>query len=175
MRLRDLPAEVRSLQLIHDLAKGDDEMGGIDPSTEQPGRPVHPDFIQAMEEGLEHGREKGWTWWDAPPEDAEPGMVMGSLVNELKKHYDNLEITLKEWYRGRGKVKVIREKAGNLANLAMMIADATGSLGYFPGEKDKPQVEPPTSASNSMGAKEDPASTGGGKVQEDTTPGTEGG
>ncbi len=83
-------------------------------------RPVDPDFIMAMNEKLEHGRlcgrddyDEGW------PLHPYPGFLFDRLIEEVG---ELMRAVL------TGTVQEIRHEAADVANFAMFIADAHGTL-----------------------------------------------
>jgi len=106
-------------------------------------RSVSADFVLAMEEKLEHGREKGYTGWDSSWKNisGDRGLISAkdfsihTLRNKLEEEFWELEELIFQLldYEDRGtKADVnladVRHEAADVANVAMMIADMAGAL-----------------------------------------------
>ena len=91
-------------------------------------RDLHPSFLAAMREKLEYGRQQGRTAWDEGEychgyRCAPAGAPQGFLMNRLRSEMDELAGAIK-----RRDVEAIRLEAADVANFAMMVADANGAL-----------------------------------------------
>lgn len=84
-------------------------------------RPVDPEFISAMEAGLQHGREQGREGWDAHWFGESYLSLRPALREKLREEYEELQELLASSYPG---FKAILKEAADVANLVMMIADA---------------------------------------------------
>lgn len=85
-------------------------------------RPVVDEFIEAMEAGLEHGRKEGRTGWDSKWQDSTFLDVESGLLDKFDEEVKELVIAVE-----LGSDDILRE-AADVANVAMMLADACGAL-----------------------------------------------
>lgn len=94
-------------------------------------RMVSGDFINAMEEKLQWGREQGRTGWDSNWETISvDSFDLGDLFEKLDEEVAELRESM---HAGN---HLIRLEAADVANIAMMIADMAGAL------DDTPPPEP---------------------------------
>jgi hypothetical protein len=97
-------------------------------------RAVSADFILAMEEKLQHGREKGRTGWDSKWKNVSvDSFTLHHLRNKLEEEFWELEELIFELldYEEQGRVvdlTEVRHEAADVANVAMMVADMAGAL-----------------------------------------------
>ena len=97
-------------------------------------RLVSLDFIAAMEEKLQWGREQGRTGWDSNWEIISvDSFTLHNLRNKLEEEFWELEELIFELldYEEQGRVvdlEDVRLEAADVANVAMMIADMAGAL-----------------------------------------------
>ena len=91
-------------------------------------RGLSSDFLAAMREKLECGRDSGYVGWDLHWKDCvweeDPDNPTGFLAKRLEQEVQELILAVKS-----GDKKCIRLEAADVANFAMMIADIEGSLG----------------------------------------------
>lgn len=94
-------------------------------------RPVSKDFVAAMEEGLQHGREMGRTWWDSFWKDRDSGLAIPDMAYDLfdllQEEVEEFGDVISPW--GALNLQEVRKEAADIANFAMMIADLAGALG----------------------------------------------
>lgn len=95
-------------------------------------RPVSPDFIQAMEEKLEHGRNKNrWEWETQQLELSGPNALIDRLNEEVSELEDACERLNGDFNSSESFIKAIqkvRQEAADVANFAMFIADSVDAL-----------------------------------------------
>ena len=97
-------------------------------------RPVSKDFIAAMEEKLEWGRNHGRTGWDShwkkvTIDSFSIWSLMGKLHEEVPELYGEIQASEGLSYGDRGPdLLALRKEAADVANVAMMIADMAGAL-----------------------------------------------
>lgn len=99
-------------------------------------RSVSADFILAMEEKLQHGREQGRTGWDSKWENISvDSFTLHNLRNKLEEEFWELEeliFELLDYDEIGTKADVdladVRLEAADVANVAMMVADMAGAL-----------------------------------------------
>ena len=83
-------------------------------------------FLEAMRQGLEHGRQKGHTGWDKHWDCyvyRSLSGVDGELMSRLYKEVAELVIAVHE-----GNPETIKLEAADVANFAMFIADIEGAF-----------------------------------------------
>lgn len=86
-------------------------------------RPVEKKFIEAMEEGLEHGRKMGRTGWDTHWKETKFESAKAGLLDKLDEEYQELVEAVED---GESFQTILKE-AGDVANIAMMLADITAA------------------------------------------------
>ena len=97
-------------------------------------RSVSADFILAMEEKLQHGREQGRTGWDSKWKNISvDSFTLHNLRNKLEEEFWELEELIFELldYEEQGRIvdlADVRLEAADVANVAMMVADMAGAL-----------------------------------------------
>lgn len=101
-------------------------------------RSVSADFILAMEEKLQQGRDKGRTGWDSKwKKISVDSFTLHSLRNKLEEEFWELEDLVFEILDYNDEAteediqeatKELRHEAADVANVAMMIADMAGAL-----------------------------------------------
>jgi NTP pyrophosphatase (non-canonical NTP hydrolase) len=101
-------------------------------------RLVSPDFISAMEEKLQWGREQGRTGWDTNWADVSiDDFNVTSLMYKLGEEVGELAQEVAEYLKNPTEVSYenierLRLEAADVANVAMMIADMVGALDETP-------------------------------------------
>jgi len=92
-------------------------------------RSVSADFVLAMEEKLQHGREMGRTGWDSHWEIVSvDAFILPNLLDKLDEEVAELVEVVNELRLTGGKQNEVRLEAADVANIAMMIADMAGVL-----------------------------------------------
>ncbi len=104
-------------------------------------RQLSDDFLKAMEEKLEHSRNKGRTGWDSKWKKASiDSFGLGDLLDKLFEEVEELVIEVETITNGEYMLRThgiaepadlaaVRLEAADIANVAMMIADMAGALG----------------------------------------------
>lgn len=87
-------------------------------------RPVDPDFIQAMETRLEHGRKLDRNAWEVYWKGFDIDEMYMNLMEMLQEHFYEFMDETDE--------SKIKEHAADLANLAMMVADVVEHVMKIP-------------------------------------------
>ena len=87
-------------------------------------RGLSRDFLCAMREKLEHGRQRGYVGWDKHWEQTPfPCDPINWMMMRLHQEVDELVIALH-----KRNLDKIRSEAADVANFAMFIADIEGAL-----------------------------------------------
>ncbi len=92
-------------------------------------RSVSADFVLAMEEKLQHGRNMGRTGWDSHwKKISVDSFGLTDLIDKLDEEVDELRAAVVHTEADFTATGEIRLEAADVGNIAMMIADMAGAL-----------------------------------------------
>ncbi len=96
-------------------------------------RSVSADFVLAMEEKLEHGRNMGRTGWDSHWEEISVDSfdifgLLHKLEEEVQELWAEVNALADPHPDAVNDSSAMRHEAADVANVAMMIADMAGAL-----------------------------------------------